>query len=332
MGPSGRKSKQIVVETSTRNIREALRSISGEKHICLEEGEYSEWLYEICEPLSKEIVVVWPEKVRGAKSDTLDAWKRADELRRGEINRVVYKKPKQYRSLREAVRFHQVIVSDLVRAKNRLRSIFRSRGMSFKGEGIYSSQVRSTWNQKLPSGVSQRACLLGEELDRLTEIHEQAETWLLEEASKTPAVKLVSTVPGIGPIRAAQIVAVVITPYRFRTSRQFWSYCGLGVVTRSSSDWVKDRKQGWVRKEIPQTRGLNNNRNPLLKCVFKGASLTVVRMLDTPLKQHYLNLIEHTKPNLARLTIARRIAATVLAVWKNKEVYDPAKQNRARLR
>ncbi len=26
-----------------------------------------------------------------------------------------------------------------------------------------------------------------------------------------------------------------MTPHRFRTKRQFWSYCGLGIVTRSSS-------------------------------------------------------------------------------------------------
>ena len=28
------------------------------------------------------------------------------------------------------------------------------------------------------------------------------------------------------------------------------------------------------------------------------------------------------KPNLAKLTLARRIAAAVLAMWKNNEVYD----------
>jgi hypothetical protein len=32
------------------------------------------------------------------------------------------------------------------------------------------------------------------------------------------------------------------------------------------------------------------------------------------------------KPNLARLTMARRIAGAVLAMWKNQEEYDPAKQ------
>jgi hypothetical protein len=29
------------------------------------------------------------------------------------------------------------------------------------------------------------------------------------------------------------------------------------------------------------------------------------------------------KPNLAKLTLARRIAAIVLSMWKHEEVYDP---------
>jgi hypothetical protein len=31
------------------------------------------------------------------------------------------------------------------------------------------------------------------------------------------------------------------------------------------------------------------------------------------------------KPTLARITVARKIAAGVLAMWKNKAEYDPAK-------
>ena len=34
------------------------------------------------------------------------------------------------------------------------------------------------------------------------------------------------------------------------------------------------------------------------------------------------------KPNLAKLTLARRIAAAVLSMWKHQEVYDPKKQCR----
>ena len=30
-----------------------------------------------------------------------------------------------------------------------------------------------------------------------------------------------------------------------------------------------------------------------------------------------------TKPNLAKLTLSGKIAATVLSMWKHQEVYDP---------
>jgi transposase len=333
LSPTGRRTKVLVVETQSTALREALQSVKGDRYVCLEEGEYSDWLYEILEPLAKEVIVVQPAKTQGTKSDAQDAFARADELRRGDLKQPIFKNPHRYRSLREAVRCHQMAVGDLVRTKNRLRSIFRSRGIQAPAPELYSCTQRPIWLEQLPQGVSRRAQILGDQLDRLLDSHEQAELWLLEEAGREPMVQLIATAPGIGIIRAAQIVAIVITPYRFRSSRQFWSYCGLGIVTKSSSDWVKDKKQGWIRTQLPQTRGLNRNRHPLMKNVFKGAAMTVIQQMpDNPLAQHYYRMLEQTKPNLARLTIARRLSATVLAMWKNKEVYDPEKQNRAQLR
>jgi len=133
-------------------------------------------------------------------------------------------------------------------------------------------------------------------------------------------------VPGLGPIRAAQVAAILVTPHRFRTSRQLWSYAGLAVVTRSSSDWVQVQGQ-WQRQPVQQTCGLNRNRQPTLKAIFKGAALTVIAAWpNDPLHHKYQRLLEGgTKPNLARLTLARWLAATVLALWKKREVYDPTK-------
>ena len=43
-----------------------------------------------------------------------------------------------------------------------------------------------------------------------------------------------------------------------------------------------------------------------------------------PLHEAYQRMLESgIKPNLAKLTLARRIAAMVLAMWKHEEVYDP---------
>jgi hypothetical protein len=48
------------------------------------------------------------------------------------------------------------------------------------------------------------------------------------------------------------------------------------------------------------------------------------RAEDGPIYRHYLGLLDGgTKPNLAKLTIARQIASIVLAVWRAGERYDP---------
>ncbi len=78
------------------------------------------------------------------------------------------------------------------------------------------------------------------------------------------------------------------------------------------------------RLPVRKTRGLNRNRHPVLKQVFKGAAQHVVsHMKDHPLHADYQRMLAaKIKPNLAALTLARRIAAAVLAMWKNEEHYD----------
>jgi hypothetical protein len=47
VGSSGRRLKSIVVETNGRALVEAVQSIPGRRHICVEEGTQSAWLYEL---------------------------------------------------------------------------------------------------------------------------------------------------------------------------------------------------------------------------------------------------------------------------------------------
>ena len=64
--------------------------------------------------------------------------------------------------------------------------------------------------------------------------------------------------------------------------------------------------------------------------MFKGAATTVIRQhAGHPLHQDYQRMLEAgTKPNLAKLTLARRIAAAVWSMWKHQEVYDPERPRR----
>ena len=147
---------------------------------------------------------------------------------------------------------------------------------------------------------------------------------LLSEARRYPISRVLRTLPGLGPIRVAQLIPIVVTPHRFRTKRQFWAYCGLGIVTRSSADWIQVDGQ-WVKARVAQTRGLNRNHNHTLKAIFKAAATTVIcQKQTTRFRDAYERLCaQGTKPNLAKLTVARQLAATLLAMWKHQEVYDP---------
>jgi len=166
--------------------------------------------------------------------------------------------------------------------------VLRGRGILADG-GVYEGKKRGKWLKELPtSGHRPMAEWLGRELDQLVPLREEAEGWLLKEAKAHPIIKRLSTAPGLGPLRTAQLAAVVITPHRFRTRRQFWSYCGLAIVTRSSSDWVPGQNGKWTRAVVRQTRGLNRKRQPVLKAVFKGAATTVITQLHGhPLHMDY---------------------------------------------
>jgi transposase len=160
----------------------------------------------------------------------------------------------------------------------------------------------------------------------LTELKAEAKAAMVRESHRHKVAGILETAPGLGAVRVAQLLPIVITPHRFRTKRQFWSYCGFGIVTRSSADWVREEGR-WVKGRVVQTRGLNSCHNRVLKTIFKGAATNVVGVAGpSPLRDDYDRLLESgTKPNLAKLTIARKLAAIVLAMWKAKEEYSPEK-------
>lgn len=329
LSPTGKRVGCKVIQTNASALIAALKEIPGRRHLCLEEGTQSAWLHEVLEPHVAELVVTVPKAKKGTKSDEADAWARAEELRVGSVATKVFKAPRTFAGLREAARSHWLLTQDTTRVKNRLKAIYRSRGIAGTGEEIYDAKKRGVWLEQLPPSKRQRAELLGEQLDGLEPLRSRAEKWLNAETKDHRAIGWVKSVPGLGPIRSAQVVAIVVTPHRFRTRRQFWAYSGLAVVTKSSADWVPKPGGGWTRaKRAMMTRGLNRNRQPILKSVFKGAATTVLMNEEHPLRKIYDKQVSGgMKPNLAKLTLARKLATLALMLWKREEEYDPAKNH-----
>lgn len=110
------------------------------------------------------------------------------------------------------------------------------------------------------------------QLDVLLELRPKAKAAMIAAARRQPGWKVLRTIPFLGPVRVAVILAIMRTPFRFRTKRNLWPYAGLAVVKQSSAN--QEFKNGKLQrsKKAPMTRGLNRNHNPLLKAMFNGAA------------------------------------------------------------
>ncbi len=68
----------------------------------------------------------------------------------------------------------------------------------------------------------------------------------------------------------------------------------------------------------------HRNHNPQLKQVFKGAALAALR--HEAIKTYYQRLIDHgTRPELARVSVARKLASIALTVWQRREEFNVKK-------
>ena len=147
-------------------------------------------------------------------------------------------------------------------------------------------------------------------------------TGVIGESRKHKAAKLLRQIPCIGPIRAARLLALMQTPHRFRSKRQLWTYSGLGIETRDSAQYRFVRGQLQRAKKPQQIRGLNKQPKSEMKQIFKGAA-TRASCGVGPLRDFYVILLDKgMKPEMARLTLARKIAAIALTLWKKEERFD----------
>jgi hypothetical protein len=125
LGPSGKRLRHERLQTSAELLKSFIKEVPRPRHLCMEDGTLSEWLFEELTPVVDKLVVVMPDRTPGNKSDLIDACKLADDLRRDAIRRPVYKAPGCFRALREAARTHYVLQRDKVRTKSRLNALCR---------------------------------------------------------------------------------------------------------------------------------------------------------------------------------------------------------------
>ncbi|MGA2921883.1 MAG: transposase [Candidatus Sulfotelmatobacter sp.] len=298
MDSTGKLVMESILETEAATILQFFAGLRGTLSVTFEEGTWSVWLYDLLNPHVDKLVVCNPRKNAllkdGNKSDRIDARKLA-ELLRGNQLKPVYHGETGVRMLRELSRSYLTIVKDLSRVMNRLKAVYRSWAIPCAGRDVYYTRNRAQWLAKIrEEGVRRRAERLYEQLDMLRHLRQAARRELL-------------------------------TPHRFRTKRQLWAYSGLALETRISAEYRLVEGQVRRSKKLLSIRGLNKDHNHDLKGLFKGAA-TMASVRPGPFQDFYqAALAKGIKPTMARLTLARKIAAITLTLWKKGENFDAEK-------
>jgi transposase len=329
MDSSGKVVMESILETKAATILEFFAGLRGTLSVTFEEGTWAAWLYDLLKPHVAKLVVCNPRKnallKHGNKSDRIDAFNLADLLR---LNRLesVYHGETSVRMLRELARSYLTTVKDLSRVMNRLKALYRSWAIPCAGRDVYYTRHRSQWLDKIPeAGTRRRAEQLYQQLDLLQQLRQQARSELLAESRKYAITARLRQIPSLGPIRCALAVALIQTPHRFRSKRQLWTYSGLGLETRDSGEYHFVQGQLRRRKKQATIRGLNKDHNHDLKALFKAAA-TRASIQPGPFQDFYQrSLAKGIKPTMVRLTLARKIAAITLTLWKKGENFDAEK-------
>jgi transposase len=325
---AGKLQVEATIETEASAILGFISGLQGTLHVAFEEGIQAAWLYDLLLPRVTEVVACDPRRLphpKGAnRNDKIDARKLAEWLRVGALKSIgVYHRSGGLRTLRELARSYLTLVDDGTQVMNRVKAIYRGRAIPAKGSRVYSPRYREAWlNQLREPGVHRRAELLYQQLDMLLSLRREARKALITESRKHAAYPALQSIPTLGPVRVAVLMAVIQTPHRFRTNRKLWTYAGLSVVTRSSANHRFVGGQLMPSRKPVLVLGLNLNHNRVLKSIFKGAAATAVSR-PGPFQDFYMGrCATGMKPEMARVMVARKLATLVLTLWKKGERFN----------
>ena len=137
--------------------------------------------------------------------------------------------------------FLDAVGSGQTRDMNRLKALYRSWAIPCEGQQVYDPRHRAEWLDKIrEAGVRRRTEFFYQQLDAMQALRQEVRRDLLAESRKHDATKLLRQIPCVGPIRAAQLVALIQTPHRFRTKREIWTCLGSRRTTAGNTATSKD--------------------------------------------------------------------------------------------
>ena len=294
------------VATNETELVQFVQSIKGHKALVFEEGVLSQWLYILLKKEVDKLVVCQPvERKKGAKTDKIDAIEMANLLR---INRLksVFHVDNELFNIRTLISGYDDIIRSLVQAKNRYKALYRQVAVDTSNGKIYTDQQMIELLPTEPQRIIAR--LLFEQIAMLEQQRVALVDNFKSNARRYKPVRLMMSIPGIGEVRANQIVGIMVTPHRFPNKYKLFSYAMLTKHERISDNKFYGRKR-------PKGQAT-------LKNIFLNCAVSSLQSKNAFRRRYDEKRTSGSKDCTARVTVAQKYAATVLGVWKSGKDYD----------
>jgi transposase len=241
------------------------------------------------------------------KNDKYDAQILA-HLTRANLIAECYIPSKPIRDLRDLLAHRAKLVQISTKLKNKVHNVLSKYNYLQPYAEMFGPRGR-TWldQQKFTSVHTQ---ILEETLELLTQFKPrilQLDKTVKEKVHRHPYYRNLQTIPGIGPLNAAVIIARVEDIGRFKKVESFIRYAGLSINTRASGDKLYLGK-------------INRKSDKYLRTAFVDAAIVAIQK-DPGLCQFNEYLKSHKGKGIARVAVARKLARSTYFVLLKQKPY-----------
>lgn len=257
------ESRFLTLPTRPAEVHDLLAA-EAPGRVVIEIGPLAGWICDLCRSMELAIEVAdttqeaWRWKGVKRKTDRDDALKLARLSALHQINHVHVPSP-EVRAWRERIKFRSALVGRRTAIKNSIRAILSRQAIPWPPGARGWSRASLHQLQAMaaePDGACWRA-MLAVELSQLAAAEEaiaSVERALDATAASDDRVRLLRTIPGVGPRLAEVVVAVIDDPGRFPSGKAVGSYAGLAPRTMQSGQM--DRQGRITRRGPALLRGL----------------------------------------------------------------------------
>ena len=285
--------------------------------VALETGTHSAWISRLLEARGYDVIVAHARDLAfiykgDKKSDRIDAEKLARMARADKklLHPVKLMDKKRQEDL-IAIKARDLLVRQRTNIINSIRGFVRSLGIE---DVEYSHETINQMYDTLPSEIQQNLRGLFETLTAINSSIKNYDKRIEKLAKDYSETKTLQQIKGVGPLIALSFALIIGDPQRF-SSRECAAYIGL-IPKRDQS--------GEVDKQL----GITKCGNKLLRrLLVQGAQYIMGPFGEDCDLRDFGNRIAIRGGSIARkkakVAVARKLAITMLALWRNPDVaYD----------